>query len=460
MDAHKNFAVSTVATAPSPATSGGSLVVASGNGALFPAAPFNCTVWPAGQKATAANAEIVRVTGKTSDTFTIVRVQESSTARSIVVGDQIVATITAKTLTDVELTWESVGSPGGTLGKADSWLLMANETGASVANFTADSGSWSSDGTTINITTAGTGRLRLTDPAANASLILECEMQVQSSGIASGNHIVGLLYGWDGAGTGDPAVELFGTGTTLASGVLRIEQDSTAAIGQISYALSVDTWYTMRLVVDGSNVDIYVNGVFKYSSRAQSNVVSKYVGIIATGNASATYSFRNFKVWRYLLPEEMGSRADLPKYAKVSDQKAQNTAGGTFTSGAWRTRTLNTEDSDTAGFLALAANQITLSAGTYVCRIVCHTEYVNHHQARLQNVTAATTLITGVGAYAAAGATAGATDAVIVGKFTVAASQALEVQHRCETTNATNGFGSPCNFTTEIYAVAEFWKIS
>lgn len=101
-DAHANFAISTVATAPSPASSGTSLVVQAGDGAKFPAAPFNCTVWPAGAQATQANAEIVRVTAISTDTFTITRAQESSSARSIVVGDQIALTITAKDLADLE----------------------------------------------------------------------------------------------------------------------------------------------------------------------------------------------------------------------------------------------------------------------------------------------------------------------------------------------------------------------
>lgn len=101
-DAHKNFAYSTVATAPDPATTGTSLVVAAGDGALFPTAPFNATVWPTGTQPTAANAEIVRVTVVSTDTLTITRAQEGSGARSIVVGDQIAATITAKTLTDAE----------------------------------------------------------------------------------------------------------------------------------------------------------------------------------------------------------------------------------------------------------------------------------------------------------------------------------------------------------------------
>lgn len=102
-DAHKNFAYSTVATAPSPATSGTSLVVAAGDGAKFPAAPFNATIWPTSSQPTTANAEIVTVTAVSTDTLTITRAQEGTVARTVIVGDQISATITAKTLTDVEI---------------------------------------------------------------------------------------------------------------------------------------------------------------------------------------------------------------------------------------------------------------------------------------------------------------------------------------------------------------------
>lgn len=101
-DAHKNFSVSTVATAPSPATSGTSLVVATGEGVRFPTAPFNAVVWPTSVSPLPTNAEIVRVTTIATDTFTIARQQESTSARTIVVGDQIMAAITLKTLTDAE----------------------------------------------------------------------------------------------------------------------------------------------------------------------------------------------------------------------------------------------------------------------------------------------------------------------------------------------------------------------
>lgn len=123
-DSHKNFAYSLVATAPSPATSGTSLVVTAGQGTLFPAVPFNATVWPAGSNPLSTNAEIVRVTAITTDTLTITRAQESSSARSIIVGDQIAATITAKTLTDVEFS-DSAGLRA----------LLSDETGSGLAVF-------------------------------------------------------------------------------------------------------------------------------------------------------------------------------------------------------------------------------------------------------------------------------------------------------------------------------------
>lgn len=103
-DTHKNFAYSLVATAPSPASSGTSLIVTAAQGALFPAVPFNATIWPTGVQPLSTNAEIVTVTAIATDTFTIVRAQEGSSARTVVIGDQIAATITVKALTDAERT--------------------------------------------------------------------------------------------------------------------------------------------------------------------------------------------------------------------------------------------------------------------------------------------------------------------------------------------------------------------
>lgn len=109
IDAHSNFAYSSILTAPSPALSGTTLVLAAGGGALLPVAPFNCTVWPTNAMPLSTNAEIVRVTNVIGDTLTITRAQEGTVARAIIVGDQFGNTITVKCLTDIE---SALGSAG------------------------------------------------------------------------------------------------------------------------------------------------------------------------------------------------------------------------------------------------------------------------------------------------------------------------------------------------------------
>jgi len=96
-DAVKNFAYSTVATAPSPATSGTSLVVAAGEGALFAVGP--AVVWPSAGSPRTTTAEIVRITNIATDTLTITRQAETGgITRTIVVGDQIHQPLTAALL--------------------------------------------------------------------------------------------------------------------------------------------------------------------------------------------------------------------------------------------------------------------------------------------------------------------------------------------------------------------------
>jgi hypothetical protein len=95
---YKNFAYSRIATAPSPATTGTSLVVDAGDGALFPSTfPFNAVIWPVGELPLSTNAEIVKVTNVSTNTFTIERQKEGTSARTVIIGDRISATITAYT---------------------------------------------------------------------------------------------------------------------------------------------------------------------------------------------------------------------------------------------------------------------------------------------------------------------------------------------------------------------------
>jgi len=145
------------------------------------------------------------------------------------------------------------------------------------------------------------------------------------------------------------------------------------------------------------------------------------------------------------------------EYICVKDQKAQNTAGGTFTQADWRTRDLNTEHADTGSLASVAANQITLAAGTYRVSWRCPAHAVNNHQTRLYDTTGAAVLVLGESSYCfdvnvAHSLSCGS------GRFTLAVQSVLELQHYCSTTNADDGFGLAANITTEVYSVIEFWS--
>jgi len=127
-DAHTNLALATVAVAPSPALSGTSLIITAGFVSLFPAVPFNCTVWPSTVSPTAANAEIVRVTNIVGDIFTIVRAQEGTTAKAIASGYRIGNTVTAKVFTDIEN--QAIFSiSAGTTNATGNQVVFANSNG-------------------------------------------------------------------------------------------------------------------------------------------------------------------------------------------------------------------------------------------------------------------------------------------------------------------------------------------
>lgn len=219
-------------------------------------------------------------------------------------------------------------------------------------------------------------------------------------------------------------------------------------------------------------------------------------------------------------------------YVLITDQKTQNTAGGTFTSGADRTRDLNTkvDAAEVASILKLAftsggtyevlvgdtitgasssvtaevfdveltsgtwaggdaagnlwlnnqsgtfsaenldvgantnvatiaadstTNQVRLSAGTWRLNAKAPAHRVTRHQAWWQNVTDASRVLLGTSEYAPNAIDATVTSSFLRGRFTIASKKTFELQHRCATTMATNGYGVEANFNAEVYSVVE-----
>jgi hypothetical protein len=140
----------------------------------------------------------------------------------------------------------------------------------------------------------------------------------------------------------------------------------------------------------------------------------------------------------------------------IEDQKAAGTDGGTFTSGAWRTRTLNTEVKDTYSLASISSNEVTFTVAGVV-KWSAPGYGVNTHKTRLYNVTDAT--VAGTGSSERAGGISVGVMTRSSGECAVVAGKAYRIEHQCGTTENTDGFGIASDFSQiEIYSRLEFWR--
>lgn len=148
----------------------------------------------------------------------------------------------------------------------------------------------------------------------------------------------------------------------------------------------------------------------------------------------------------------------------VRETQSASTDAGTFTSGSWQTRLLNTEVTNEISGASLASNTITLPAGTYfiVARAPAHTN-VQAHKAKLRNTTDGSDTIIGSNARMSSteASTGMMSDSWVFGRFTIAGTKNFQLQHRCGTTVSGNGFGEESDFgVTEVYSEALIWKVA
>lgn len=151
----------------------------------------------------------------------------------------------------------------------------------------------------------------------------------------------------------------------------------------------------------------------------------------------------------------LGVQRALQDYLLYTHELAAGTAAGDFTSGSWQTVPLNTEVSDTGGHGSVAANQVTLAAGTYRARWRTCGCQVNSFQSRLWDVTGAAALKYGCNARS------DSLDGILAYsfgeyRFTLAGSTVIRLEAQCETTNTGDGLGSSNAFGgTMVYASLE-----
>lgn len=151
-------------------------------------------------------------------------------------------------------------------------------------------------------------------------------------------------------------------------------------------------------------------------------------------------------------------------YVLIRDEKSDGTAGGTATSGAWRTRDLNTIVTDETNQVTLDSNEFTLPSGKWRFDIAAPAFRVTGNQARLFNVTDNEVVDFGNSSFNPANSAGDGSHndpARVVGQFEINAAKAFRVEHLVQTTEATNGFGLAAGVTgqNEIYTVVQLWRI-
>lgn len=151
----------------------------------------------------------------------------------------------------------------------------------------------------------------------------------------------------------------------------------------------------------------------------------------------------------------------INNYILINDTKNSGVGGGTFTSGAWRVRDLNTELSDLGGLCSISSNILTLNDGLYSCDISCPAIGVGSHLSRLYNISNATTELSGTMEYAGEFSSR----SIIKGRFTISGGTGnlLRIEHLCQNTVVGSGFGTGYSLADSslknIYTIAEFHKI-
>ena len=144
----------------------------------------------------------------------------------------------------------------------------------------------------------------------------------------------------------------------------------------------------------------------------------------------------------------------------VRDEKANNTSGGTATSGSFFTRTLNTVMTNEISGASLASNQITLPAGTYYIQASAPVYASEQHKMKLRNTTDSSDTIVGTSEYNYSPSVV-QTVSFLSGRFTISAQKVFEIQHRVGSTTAGQGAGIASNYSmVEVYTDVQIWKVA
>jgi hypothetical protein len=159
--------------------------------------------------------------------------------------------------------------------------------------------------------------------------------------------------------------------------------------------------------------------------------------------------------------DTLASGTSFVSYAVICDEKSNDTDGGTFTSGDWRTRDLNTEITDPDGIVSISSNQFTLgTAGTYLIEWNAPAFRCGGNQSRLYDITGSAALELGSTTNTDTGGDGDTSDSFGFTRHTITGSNTYEIQHQCAHTESTEGYGRGSDFGATRYTFVKIFKES
>jgi hypothetical protein len=259
-----------------------SLTVSSGTGALFPTlaggAYFYCTL----SNTANTTIEIVKVTARSTDTFTIVRAQDNTSASAFTAGDKVELRLTAIDLQNFPQ-----------LDSTNTFALAQTFT-SPIAIASGGTGASTLAGANIAVTTAANSfTAKQTFTGATASLasafINATESSTISATAATGtiNYDVttqSVLY-YTTSASANWTVNIRGNATTSLN-TLMTTGDSLTVVFLVTQGATA--YYNNALQIDGNSVTPKYQGGTAFSSGNASSIDAYSYTVVKTGNAAFT----------------------------------------------------------------------------------------------------------------------------------------------------------------------------
>ena len=246
-----------------------------------------------------------------------------------------------------------------------------------------------------------------------------------------------------------------GASTNQVIGRLDFESSDTSGNGVISR-------------IQGSTSSTTGGGQLQfYTAATSSTSLVEFLNVISNGRAY----FTSGGIWMSGCDVNIQTNAVTgvgvgTGYALLEERQSTGTDGGTFTSGAWRTRIINTEVTDSDGYVSLntSTGEFTLDSGIYLIHWSFAALDTNSHVTALceDSDSDGNTIFA-----------MGTSEQIDVSDPTTTHSTGWAridtgstglgyfIKHRCDTTKATTGFGRMCDFTNqthETYGWVMIWR--